>query len=172
MDGDAFSFITPRSFRTNIIESVEFTAWLWVTAQKIEEKYTDEILRTIILYNSAIIEALLLFRAKKQKIKLYKTEYKQPSKLQTAFQNKSGNIVLAFQEKTERGEAHIWLSDLLREQKSFLGNKLHDEITSLQGVRNTLHLSRERETLSMKYAEESYDAVYKVVSKLKREMKK
>ena len=71
MEEDTFDFITPAAFRRNIIESVEFTAWLWVTAQGIESKYVDDINRTIILYNCSIIEALLLFRAKKKKIKFF-----------------------------------------------------------------------------------------------------
>lgn len=70
MDADAFNFVTPKAFRTNIVESVEFVGWLWVLAQKTEEKYQDEMVRTVILYNMSIVEALLLFWAKKQKVLL------------------------------------------------------------------------------------------------------
>lgn len=56
MGADAFSFVTPKAFRTNIVESVEFVAWLWVLAQKVEEKYRDESVRTVILYNMSIVE--------------------------------------------------------------------------------------------------------------------
>lgn len=70
MDADAFNFVTPKAFRTNIVESVEFVAWLWVLAKETEEKYQDEMVRTVILYNMSIVEALLLFWAKKQKVLL------------------------------------------------------------------------------------------------------
>ena len=76
MDTTAFSFITPRQLRMNIIESVDFAGYLWVLAQKIEKDYSDEIVRTIILYNISIIEALLLFRAKKEKIQFDKLLYR------------------------------------------------------------------------------------------------
>src|SRR6056297_3185505 len=105
MDGDAFSYITPKALRKNIVESVEFAGWLWIASQTIENKYTDEIARTIILYNIAIVEALLLFRAKKQKIKFYREKCKKPSNLPREFQNKNSNIGLAFKVKTEKPES-------------------------------------------------------------------
>lgn len=171
MDGNAFDFITPIAFRKNIIESVEFTAWLWVTAQGIELKYIDDINRTIILYNISIIEALLFFRVKKKKIKFLVQEYKHPHQLPAEFGKSNKIVVLAFRESTPKPDAQIWLSDLLKEQKDFLGKKLYEQIKELQDVRNTLHLSKKRsERLTLAKSQESFDSLLAVVTKIKNDI--
>ncbi len=132
MAGNDFDFISPVAFRKNIIESVEFTSWLWVTAQSIESKYVDDINRTIILYNISIIEALLLFRAKKRKIKFLVQEYKNPYKLPAEFSKANKIVVLAFRESTPKSDSQIWLSDLLKEKRNFLGKKLYEQIKNFK----------------------------------------
>ncbi len=171
MEEDTFDFITPAAFRRNIIESVEFTAWLWVTAQGIESKYVDDINRTIILYNCSIIEALLLFRAKKKKIKFLVQEYKRPHQLPAEFGHTNKIIVLAFRESTPKPDSQIWLNDLLKEQKNFLGKKLFEQMKELQNVRNTLHLSKKRSgRLTLEKSQESFDSLLAIVTKIKNDM--
>lgn len=169
MGSENFNFITPKSFRQNIVESVNFVAKLWIIGEEIEARYQDEVARTIILYNTSIVEALLLFRAKKKRLKFFKTEYKTPTLLATVFQNKDSNVVLAFQFKTPKGESEIWLNDLIKEQKDFLG-KLYDTVRDLQIMRNTIHLSIERNGVDFSTVEKSYDIVVKLAEKIKNDL--
>lgn len=170
MDGNDFDFITPKAFRSNITESIEFAAWLWVVAQSIESKYVDDINRTIILYNIAVIEAILLFRAKKKKIKFLTQEFKSPHNLPATFFQKKKVVVMAFRENNPKPESQIWLNDLIREQEAYLGKKLFADIKELQEVRNTLHLSKKRsERLTLDKSQKSFDALLALVQKVKRE---
>lgn len=169
MDSEAFDFITPKQLRNNIIDSFEFVARFWLLALKIEPRYEDEMSRTIILYNISIIEALLLFSAKKRKIKFLELTYKIPTALPEQFQNSKEVLVLAYQSKTEKKENRVWLQDLIKEHKSFLGDSLHSDITDLQSIRNTFHLSANRSVLTLKRAEKSFDTVLKLFTKLQQE---
>jgi len=172
MDGNDFSFITPAPFRKNIIESVEFTAWLWVAAKGIEKRFVDDINRTIILYNISIIEALLLFRVRKLKIKFMTQEYKKAHELPIQFRKANQSVVVAFRENITKADSQIWLNDLLREQQNFLGDKLHQQIKTLQDARNTLHLSKKRsERFTLQKSQASFDALLAVVTKMKKEIK-
>jgi len=173
MDADAFSFVTPKAFRTNIVESVEFVAWLWVLAQKIEEKYRDESVRTVILYNMSIVEALLLFWAKKKKKKFFEDKYTDKHILPTELQGVTNKeLLVAHFSKMEKDDTRIWFHDLIAEGKQLLGKDLHDRVVDLQDIRNTFHLSKTRRALSLKKSEESFDVVLEVVNKIKRDLKK
>lgn len=169
MPGDTFSFISPKAFRKNIVESVEFAAYLWILSQSTEPKYSDEMARTIILYNISIIEALLLYRAKKQKIEFTKTVYKEPSEIPSSFQTPGKRTVLAFRETILKSDSQIWLHDLILGQEDFLGNKLHKKIRDIQEVRNTYHLSKDRSKIYLQNAEDSFDIVLQLVNRVKLE---
>lgn len=69
MEDDFLDFITPSTLRSNIKESLSYVGFLYTLSETIDTVYKDETIRTIVLYNSAVVEALLLFRAKKRKIK-------------------------------------------------------------------------------------------------------
>lgn len=69
MADDFLDFITPSTLRSNIKESLSYVGFLYTLSETIDTVYKDETIRTIVLYNSAVVEALLLFRAKKRKIK-------------------------------------------------------------------------------------------------------
>lgn len=166
MNGDDFSFITPKALQTNIVESVEFAGFLWIVAQEIDGKYQDEMVRTIILYNIAIIEALLLFRVKKENISIFDFEFKNIHILPKVYRIDDNEIIVA--KKLLKKKKLFWLYELIREQESFLGKKLSIEIKELQDIRNTFHLSKERSELSLKKAGSSFDAVLKVVKKLQK----
>jgi len=173
MDADAFSFVTPKAFRTNIIESVKFVAWLWVLAQKIEDEYQDETVRTVILYNMSIVEALLLFWTKKKKKKFFEDKYTNKHTLPTELQGTGGKeLLVAHFSRVEKEDTRVWFHDLIAECKQFLGKDLHDRVIDLQGIRNTFHLSKTRRALSLKKAGVSFDVVLEVVNKIKRDLKK
>jgi hypothetical protein len=172
MDASTFRFVTPRALRNNIVESVEFAGFLWVLAQEVDDEYQDEVVRTVVLYNIAIIEALLLFWAKKHNIRFYDEKYRHPTPLAREFQKTDQILVVAYQSKTDREESRIWLHDLIVKGEQFLGKELRDEVASLQDIRNTFHLSRVRRTLSLKKAKESFDVVLQVVNKVKKEVLK
>lgn len=173
MDADAFNFVTPKAFRNNIVESVEFAAWLWVLTQKTEDKYQDEMVRTVILYNISIVEALLLFWAKKHKKKFFEDKYTDKYTLPTALQGTSGKkLLVAHFSKVEKSDSRIWLHDLIAEGKQLLGENLHDRVADLQDIRNTFHLSKPRRVLSPKKAEGSFDMVLEVVNKIKKDFQK
>ena len=173
MDARAFDFVTPKTFRTNIIESVGFVAYLWVLAQQIEEKYRDEMARTVILYNISIVEALLLFWAKKHKIKFLEDKYTEKYVLPKNLQGiPDKELLVAHCCKIEKPDARIWLHDLVSEGKQLLGSDLHSEIIDLQDIRNTFHLSKTRRTLSLDRAEDSFDVVLEVVNKIKKDITK
>jgi len=173
MDADAFSFVTPKAFRANVIESVKFVAWLWVLAQKIEDEYQDETVRTVILYNMSIVEALLLFWTKKKKKKFFEDKYTDKYTLPIKLQGTSGKeLLVAHFSRVEKDDTRVWFHDLIAECKQFMGKDLHDRVIDLQGIRNTFHLSKTRRALSLKKAEGSFDAVLEVVNKIKRDLKK
>lgn len=173
MDADAFSFVTPKAFRTNIVESVEFVAWLWVLAHEIEDKYQDEMVRTVILYNMSIAEALLLFLAKKKKKKFFEDKYTDKYTLPTALQGAPDKeLLVAHFSKVEKSDTRVWFHDLIAESKQLLGKDLHDRVIDLQDIRNTFHLSKTRRALSLKKAEGSFDVVLEVVNKIKKDLKK
>lgn len=173
MDADAFSFVTPKAFRTNIVESVEFVAWLWVLAQKIEEKYQDESVRTVILYNMSIVEALLLFWAKKHKKKFFEDKYTDKHTLPTTFQGATGKELLVVHfSRVEKNDTRVWFHDLIAEGKQLLGKDLHDRVIDLQDIRNTFHLSKARRGLSLKKAGNSFDVVLEVINKIKKDIQK
>ncbi len=172
MDVDAFSFVTPKAFRANIIESVEFAAWLWVLAQEIEDTYQDEMVRTVILYNMSVVEALLLSWAKRKKKKFFEDKYTDKHTLPAELQGISGKeLLIAHFSKIEKGDTRIWFHDLIAEGKAMLGKDLHDRAVDLQDVRNTFHLSKVRRGLSLKKAEDSFDVVLQVVNKIKNDLK-
>lgn len=170
MDASTFSFVTPKALRNNIVESVEFAAYLWVLTQTVENKFKDEAVRTVILYNISIIEALLLFWAKKQKIKFYDEKYHHATSLAREFQRTDQDLVVAYRSKREREESRIWLHDLIVKGQQFLGKELRNEVASLQDIRNTFHLSRVRRALSLKKAAGSFDVVLQVVNKVEKEV--
>lgn len=173
MDADAFNFVTPKTFRKNIVESVEFVVWLWVLAQKTEEKYQDEMVRTVILYNISIVEALLLFWAKKQKKKFFEDKYTDKHILPIKFQSATDKeLLVAHFSKVEKSDARVWLHDLIAEGKQLLGKDLHGRVTDLQDIRNTFHLSKTRRVLSLQKAESSFDVVLEVVNKIKKDLQK
>lgn len=170
MDSATFSFITPKLLRDNIVESVEFAGFLWVLAQEVDAEQQDEMTRTIILYNIAIIEALLLFWTKKQRIKFYEEKWSHSSVLPNEFQNPDRTMVIAYYTKTERAESRIWLHELIMKNSEFLGPALRKKVSDLQNIRNTFHLSRKRRVLSLRKAEDSFDIVLKVVGKIQKEL--
>ena len=173
MDADAFNFVTPKAFRTNIVESVEFVGWLWVLAQKTEEKYQDEMVRTVILYNMSIVEALLLFWAKKQKKKFFEDKYTDKHILPNELQGVNGKeLLIAHFSRVEKNDTRVWFHDLIAEGKQLLGKGLHTRVVDLQDIRNTFHLSKSRRVLSFKKAEGSFDVVLEVVNKIKKDLKK
>ena len=173
MDADAFSFVTPKAFRTNIAESVKFVVWLWVLAQKIEQEYRDESVRTVILYNMSIVEALLLFWTKKKKKKFFEDKYTDKYTLPSALQGTiDKELLVAHFSKVEKSDTRVWFHDLIAECKQLLGKDLHDRVIDLQDIRNTFHLSKTRRALSLKKAEGSFDVVLEVVNKIKKDLKK
>lgn len=173
MDADAFSFVTPKTFRTNIVESVEFVAWLWVLAQEIEDKYQNEMVRIIVLYNMSIVEALLLFWAKRRKKKFFEDKYTDKYTLPTELQGVAGKeLLIAHFSRVEKNDTRVWFHDLIAEGKQLLGKDLHGRVTDLQDIRNTFHLSKTRRALSLKKAESSFDVVLEVVNKIKKDLKK
>lgn len=105
MDENEFSFITPKTLRNNIVESVKFAAFLWILAQRIEKEYQDETLRTIILYNIAVIEALLLFRIKREKIKFEDVEYKYTATLPGDFKKQGRDLIVAYCKAEKRDKS-------------------------------------------------------------------
>jgi hypothetical protein len=168
MDRNDFNFITPKSLRMNVVESVKFATFLWILAQKIEREFQDETLRTVILYNIAVIEALLLFRIKKEKISFSDPEYKYVTALPNSYKINGADLIVAHRVMKVRGESRIWLYEMIKKQEKFLGKNLSEEITDLQNIRNTFHLSRKRASLSFEKAESSFDTVLKVVNKLRK----
>lgn len=172
MDANIFDFVTPKALRKNIVESVKFVNRLWVLAQEVGQEYEDEMVRTIILYNISIVEALLLFRTKKQKMKFYDEVYLNTNLLPKSFQHTDQELVVAYRDKKKRDESRIWLNELIRENKIFLGKSLNKQISDLQSTRNTFHLSRIRSVLSLTKAEESFDIVLKLITKLQKEYSK
>ena len=173
MDASAFNFVKPKTFRANIVESVEFVAWLWILAHEIEEKYQDEMVRIVILYNMSIVEALLLFWAKKHKKKFFEDRYINKYTLPRVFQGVADKeLLLAHFSKTEKGDTRIWFHELIAESKQLLGKALHTRVVDLQDIRNTFHLSKRRQVLSLKKAESSFDVVYEVVDKIRRDLRK
>ena len=168
MNGDDFSFITPKTLQVSIIESVEFATFLWILAQKIDSKYQDEMVRTIILYNIAITEALLLFRVKRENISFFDYEFKNICALPKAYQIDETEVVVAKRMLKKKNDKLIWLHELIKEQEVFLGKRLSKEIKELQDIRNTFHLSKQRSELSLKKAENSFGTVLKLVKKLQK----
>ena len=81
-------------------------------------------------------------------------------------------MIVSYRSKKERHESRVWLHELIREQKDFLGEALNKDISDLQGIRNTFHLSRPRNVLSLKAAEDSFDVVLKVTDKIQKEESK
>ncbi|MCA9360106.1 hypothetical protein KC850_03650 [Candidatus Kaiserbacteria bacterium] len=63
----------------------------------------------------------------------------------------------------------MWLHELIKEQKKFLGSSLHDQVIDLQDVRNTFHLSRPRFVLSPETVNDSFTVVLKIVNKIGKE---
>jgi hypothetical protein len=171
MDKKTFGFITPKSLRNNITESIEFAGWLWILAQKVEPKYQDEMVRTIVLYNIGVIEALLLFRAKRQKIKFFEDLYPHATCLPEPFQKTDYELIISYRHKKEKNESRIWLNELIKEQKLFL-DSLHDEIVNLQNIRNSFHLSKPRSGLSLERASISFDIVLKLAMSIQKEILK
>ena len=60
-------------------------------------------------------------------------------------------------------------NDLIVKKKTFLGVSLNKKIVELQGVRNTFHLSRTRQTLNFHMAKQSSDVILKLIQKLEKE---
>lgn len=172
MDASIFDFVTPKALRKNIVESVKFANWLWTLAQEVDQEYKDEMVRTIILYNISITEALLLFRAKQQKIQFYDEVYLNSNTLPKIFQHTDQELIIAYRDKKKRDESRVWFNELIRENKIFLGKSLNKQISDLQSTRNTFHLSRARSVLSITKAEESFDIVLKLINKLQKEYSK
>ncbi len=168
MDGNTFDFITPKVLRHNIAESVRFAVWLWTMAEKVEPEYQDEMVRTIVLYNIGIIEALLLFRAKKEKLIFYDEKYPHATLLAKVFQHTDQDLIISYRTKKARDQSRIWLHELIKEQKDFLGVSLHEQIVDLQDIRNTFHLAKPRTILSLKKAEKSFDLVLKLAEKIRK----
>lgn len=165
------SFITPIRFRKNISDSLRFSGFLYISAKSIEMEYGDDIVRTIILYNTAIIEALLLFRYKKKKLKHQLVEYRDVYTLPNSYQSKNKIIVLALKHTTKKKEERLWLNELLLVQKDFLSESLLNNIKFLQDTRNTLHLSKKRvNNLTIKNADKSFDVLYEVITKVEKDL--
>jgi len=172
MEGASFSFIKSSSLRKKITESIEFSVLLWTASEGIETKYKDEIYRTIILYNIAIIEALLLLYTKQLKIKLpaedcYTNSFSFPKYFQ---QMKDGEIVVSLRKKTEKVDSQIGLNDLIRVNKNYLGESLYKEVKSLNSIRNTFHLSKKRTNLSpsKEKSVSSFNTLLKIIEKMKK----
>lgn len=172
MNSNTLDFITSKALRKNMVESIEFAAWLWIFAQEIENKYKDEMFRTIILYNISIVEALLLFRAKRIKIKFFKYDYKESAELPKTFHPAGRQVFVTFRDKTTRNESQVWFYELIKEQKDFLDTTLHKQVVDLQDIRNTFHLSRPRSILSPEKVDESFAVVLKIINKIRKEIRK
>jgi hypothetical protein len=109
----------------------------------------------------------LLFRIKKEKLKFSDSNYKHLTTLPTPFRKAGAELIVAYRAEKKREESRIWLHEMIKKQEDFLGKKLSDEIRELQNVRNTFHLSRKRDALTMKKADDSFGTVVKLVNKLK-----
>lgn len=169
MEDDFLDFITPSTLRSNIKESLSYVGFLYTLSETIDTVYKDETIRTIVLYNSAVVEALLLFRAKKRKIKFPEEKFTYTHSIPKIFQQDKKNIILALHTTTEKPENRVWFRDLVREQKDFLGKKLSQNIIEMYDIRNTFHLSKKRSGLDSKKVESSSKLVLDVIKKLHRE---
>ncbi len=167
MERDAFAFITPKALRYNIIESVKFAGFLWMLAQSIDDEFKDETVRTIILYNVSVIEALLLFRTRRENIVHEDVQYRHLQVLPSEFKKQKQDLIIAYRSSKKKQESRIWLQDMIKKQEKFLGSKLTKEIAELQGIRNTLHLSKARGELFLPKAESSFAAMLELVNKLR-----
>jgi len=150
---DGLAFIEDAKLRKTIEDSIEFTYTLFEEA-KAEGKsalYREETNRVIILYAVAAIEAILLFLYKKSGKTLTSFEYKFVQQLAPEFRHSSdvgSYLVVAVKQKTAIEDQKIMMRDLVnffREEK-FIKQDMVDELAHANGLRNTFHLTKSRET--------------------------
>lgn len=144
-------FIKDKELRDTIENSIEYIYALFEQTSKGEQKqlYIDETYRVIILYVISAIEAILMYFYKVRKEKIERIEYKFVSPLPKGYKHEDKSslpVVIAVQEKIEKKEYEIGLSDLIMlfKAKKLIQEKTAEDILDLNNIRNTFHLSKPR----------------------------
>lgn len=164
MDKDSFDFISDKSVKENIINSIDFSSTLWLLSEKIPEDNREESYRTIMLYTASIMEALLLYYLSEKKIFIEEEKFIHVARLGSQFQNSLGETVVAIRKMEKRRDPDF--SSCINALEKTLGKNLSKAIHKIRDTRNTFHLLKTRKKIresDIKYANET---LLKLVKKI------
>jgi len=145
-------FITDSTLRKTIEDSIEYTSVLFKETEEESKStlYKEETYRVIILYTIAIIEAVLLYLYKKSGDEITYFEYKFIKQLPSEYHHtKESNfsVIIAVQKSVKKAEQQITMKDLVDffTERKFMKKDTADKLMHINGLRNTVHLSKPRD---------------------------
>ncbi len=142
-----FGFIKNKALRNRIEESVEYVLILVEEAREVKnKKHQTEKYRTVVLYSTSVIEALLFDIYHRIGEKIKKVVYKDPSELNTNYKHETqgGRVVVAVRTTLDKAEIEIGFVELLSflKIKKILKAETVERIRVLNSMRNTIHLRK------------------------------
>ena len=144
---DPFVFISDHRLKADILDALDFSAYLTVTLSGAREGlFKRELRRTNVLYIASVIEAVCLFLLEKKKVLVEKVEYKYvcPLKTPPEVSISSGILVFALQVRGTFPFQNTAFAQAIQtlKAKKIIAVSLAEDLDYIREARNTQHLYR------------------------------